>query len=701
MKTSRVFGVLSVCLVLLLSAAAPADLFMYEGFDMALNEGDGIHGAAGATSFGWAGPYQIVGSYNDPEFRADSLVLDSTSLKTRGGSIAFFEDGGADTRVVRYFNEPLGEVDGTYYMSFLYSTGLGQVTFDLSNGDWNGNRFLTIGREWSNGPVTLVGYQPAGSVAFSQEIASAEEVHLFVLKFELGPDSDTISVYVDPDVYAAEPAEADASFTVDQFNVTNIRQNCFNTNAVGLLDEIRLGETFEDVTPANGAAYNLYPLDGEMGVPAGSLLQWHVGDDPNEFTGVGSWADVAGYYVYVGSGTDPNLYLQTPTALPATTTTFDAGLVKDTVYFWQVEEALEDGLGGLYGPGDANNVMSPVWMFETELTVPVIIQEPAAYTLAGLGDTVNLTVGVDSVSAAHFAWFYSADNAVSVDDTPVGTDSATLSLPNFQLSNDGYYYCVVSNSSGVNVTSALAQVELEKVMAWYKLNGDFADETGNFDASAWGTYSFEAGIVDSSSVYLVKDDGAISAPRSIENSFTIGLWVKTTDGATRACGLVSGSTSSTSHNHFDTIIRGSKFNFAVGGTPYVNLASATDINDDQWHYCVATRDMITGEMKLYVDGILEASAIGSTGKKNAPDSLRIGKSKWGNDYLVGYLDDVQLLNYPLSAEQVAQNYFDVTGQRVCIDGNPVGDISGNCVVDIEDLAMMAANWMVSGLYPAD
>lgn len=711
MKKHKLIGVLSLCLVMLMGAAVSADLIAYEGFDMALNQGDGINGAAGASSFGWSSPFQIVGTYIAPEFVPESLARSGINLKTSGGSINVYEKAGADARVVRYFSDTLGAVDGTYYMSLLYSSGK-DVTFDLSDGEWNSNRECTIGREGSTGDVRFVVYD--ASSPNSQEIAPAGEVQLYVLKLELGANSDTLSIYVNPDPSAPEPAVPNASFTEPELIVNNIRMNCFNTGAVGLVDEIRLGETFADVLPVPGAAINVAPADGAIGVASTALLEWQVGSDPNEADGIVAWDAVAGYYVWFGEidSEDPNLYLLTPTA--QATTSFDPVIELDKSYHWQIEQTFDNGQGGVYPAGDPNNVMGPVWTFQAELTVPVITQQPVGVTRADQGATVELSV--TAINATDYEWWYSEDDVVGGDVT-VGTGSV-LTLTNVQLSDQGYYYCVVSKPGTASVTSTMAQVVINRLLSWYPFENTLNDFAGvNHGTSAGLPMAYTTGIVTADSqVYAADPNGAMYAvlpegtyPKAgIGNGlerFTYSAWVKF--GAGEGGHLMGqfnlGSTTGmrvTLNKGFDI----STFVRSETGTAVVADKSGLGIANDEWHLVTITYN--GSQVETYFDGM----SVGPNNYSAAnfavwqyPFPLLSINSRGtiGTENFVGNVDDMRIYNFALSAEQVAQMFYDVSGEKVCLYGNPTYDLNSNCIVDLGDLALLAADWLTHGFYPVD
>ena len=79
-------------------------------------------------------------------------------------------------------------------------------------------------------------------------------------------------------------------------------------------------------------------------------------------------------------------------------------------------------------------------------------------------------------------------------------------------------------------------------------------------------------------------------------------------------------------------------------------------------------------------------------------SMRLGAGNsrgTAEDLWIGALDEIKFYNYPLSHKEIVQAYVDVTGEIVCWDP-PVGDFNGDCRVDMNDLRMLAAEWLFDG-----
>ena len=108
---------------------------------------------------------------------------------------------------------------------------------------------------------------------------------------------------------------------------------------------------------------------------------------------------------------------------------------------------------------------------------------------------------------------------------------------------------------------------------------------------------------------------------------------------------------------FGTALCGTKFAFGTGN-PDTTITSATSINDGNWHYCVATREQASGTLKVYVDGVMEATGTGGTQSLTAASSLRFGSVQTGQGFLQGSLDEVRVFNRALGHLEIAALYAD-------------------------------------------
>jgi MSHA biogenesis protein MshQ len=146
-------------------------------------------------------------------------------------------------------------------------------------------------------------------------------------------------------------------------------------------------------------------------------------------------------------------------------------------------------------------------------------------------------------------------------------------------------------------------------------------------------------------------DSYVAIPNPVTKDFSIAMWLRTTDtGAdgpwSKGRGLVSGSAGG-----FGTTLTAGKLAFGVGAAASTSTAA---INDGVWHHVVATRNATSGALQIYVDGTLNTSGTGPTGRSGGTD-LRIGSIKDGGSAACfnGAIDQVQIFDYVLSATDVA------------------------------------------------
>jgi hypothetical protein len=701
---------LCLCAGVLLSGGASAELIAYEGFDIeGIAAGDSVTNAAGATSFGWKNPIRI--STSAPEtakFVADSLVGLAGTPATRGGSVI---QTSSNCRFYRDLSEPM--VEGTFYASFLLSAGQ-NIALDFSNGDWNSNvkASIGVGGSATDGPKLTVGSSS------SHILAPRNEVHFYVVKIELASGAGTVSVFVDPDIQSPEPATADASFATSfssgfSFWADRFRFSRFNSNTNGYLDEIRLGRTFHDVVVEPGHAINVAPAHNAVDVPLNTMLEWTVGNDPNIVNGIQPWDAVQGYYVYFGDDQSQMTQL-TPSMLPLTTTSISTPtLEKDMTYFWQVVEILEKPEGGLYPLSDPNNVWGPVWSFKTPLTIPVIVEDLAPEARLFQGTDVTFSLTVDSVSTPHFAWYYSADSVIG-NDIAIGTDAPELTLAGIDVADQGYYYCIVSNSSGVDVISVMTRLVVNRMLAWYQFENNLDDSIGTNDAITVGQIPYIEGIVTDGQAYAADPNGSAHGelptgayPKAgIGNGlerFTYSAWVKLAPG--QKGNLLGGFNTGSNTAMRLTLNDGFDISFYLrqeGGSAVVADTSGLGIADNQWHLVTMTYN--GGSVVTYLDGV--AVRTNGTTISNFVDweylplpILAINSRGTIAGKFSGSVDDLRIYNYGFTAEEVIDLFYAVTGEKICLYGNPAADISGNCTVDLEDIAIIAESWLETGLYP--
>jgi hypothetical protein len=226
-------------------------------------------------------------------------------------------------------------------------------------------------------------------------------------------------------------------------------------------------------------------------------------------------------------------------------------------------------------------------------------------------------------------------------------------------------------------------------VAWYSFADDtlfahdFSGNGNNIGGYAWfqvAPYMTNDDFAGTFSVGFA-DDGWLSLPTNnlvatVAGSFSASLWVRTSDDpgedsdtADQGSGLLAAN----SDQVIPLALTGSKLAFLTGGSTPDTLHSVTSINTGSYVHIVATRDAITGNKEVYVNGNLDASDVGATGPLSSasPVNLWLGMNTTFAHGFVGDMTEVQIYSGVLSAADVTflyhnpgTNVANTTGQEL-------------------------------------
>lgn len=150
------------------------------------------------------------------------------------------------------------------------------------------------------------------------------------------------------------------------------------------------------------------------------------------------------------------------------------------------------------------------------------------------------------------------------------------------------------------------------------------------------------------------------------NDFTIEFWFKSNDNA--AYVLHKGSISKKDENttgHWIGIERkNDNIYFAIddndeeGGKTQVSVPGASNYFNNEWHHMVCTRSYTNKELRVYLDGVLTASATDKTGAiKDNNEPLCIGNVNVAHDNpYTGAMDDLHIYLGAMPASTVKEHY---------------------------------------------
>ncbi len=476
-------------------------------------------------------------------------------------------------------------------------------------------------------------------------------------------------------------------------------------------------------------AWSPEPATGQTDVPIDQVLTWKTGVDPNEPSRIDP--TITGHYVYLGTdkATVANATPATAGVYKGFVTELDnpsynpGGLDKDTVYYWRVDERLQD---------DANVVKGSVWHFETVPSVPVINADTPedAYVFAGEDAEFSVDATDPLGGTLSYQWYFDPNlvatgNEVALADGAdySGATSATLTVLSAQQADAGYYYCVVENAKHVPISSSKARLVIKKMIAHWPLDDDYADVVGGHDGTLVGDPATTLVSTDltGSGDKAISLDGTqsyLAVPYSPElntPAFSVAVWcnVQGNTGAYRC--PVSNRSDLPQKGWIMYARSNNRWSFWTGSGVDVGWYQVNDGNVElnKWTFvCItmektgnAANGAIKGIQRLYVNGAPAGMATDVTYMPNSTSQFQIGagtnESPTKMFFFKGLIDDVKMYNYALTPEEVASQYVAVKGGTVCAEPISVadGDLNQDCKVDLEDMALLASQWLECGWVP--
>lgn len=419
-----------------------------------------------------------------------------------------------------------------------------------------------------------------------------------------------------------------------------------------------------------------------------------------------------------GSPTDPNVYFETDVygwdgSLRASHT-LSYALLTDAQYFWRVDKVLDND----------NEVEGDVWTF---YTVTLKITSGPESQVVPAGSTADFTVTVQSPTTPTATWYKvgQAEPLETGGKISISPDTLTLSITNVQIEEEGAYYCIVNNESGVPATSGQALLGVRRRIAYWPFEDNDANsvETGSPTSVLYGDPAFTTDGIDGDAIVFDADEDAqdLLYTNPEEASYfdichytmTAACWVKASIASTWGPLVARNGEGSQGWQLRHSGFTLDRVCFTTRGTGYDDgTPTNRTVYDGQWHWVVATYD--GAEKKVYIDGVvsrLYSSDDGSVAQESDAVSglidptgspLSIAGRVKGNtesgleieNYTVtaGTYDEIEIYNYALDAATVAQKYADLTETAVCA-GIQAYDLDGDCMVNMDDLGLLASEWL--------
>jgi hypothetical protein len=147
----------------------------------------------------------------------------------------------------------------------------------------------------------------------------------------------------------------------------------------------------------------------------------------------------------------------------------------------------------------------------------------------------------------------------------------------------------------------------------------------------------------------------VELPRLVTADFTIALWLKTRregpEGEHWRAGLGLVCADADTTGQYGLTLLGDHVAFGAA-EPDVTVRGRTRVTDNDWHHVAVTRLARTGQIKLYVDGRLEATALGPTVPMSAAPRITVGCRQTGGHAYRGSIDELQVYDRVLDPREI-------------------------------------------------
>jgi PKD repeat protein len=390
------------------------------------------------------------------------------------------------------------------------------------------------------------------------------------------------------------------------------------------------------------------------GTPSPTLLDWYPDFNVGTVTGQsqGPWSVAAGdgYLSYAGEFTQVNgkrqqgiVRFAVPAKSPNTQGPIDAGaLFKPTL------TSLDPGTARVTWTANAdrdNRRLTYAVYRDGNTTTPVYTttQDSRPWDRPAMGF-------VDRGLTAGKTYTYRIRATDPVGNTVLG-DTAPVTV----TSADPSPYVDAVRADGATNLWRLGEPSGSTVFDW----AGFADQVAGSGVTR-GAPGAIVGDPTTASTFSGTDQGlsATQQPVAGPQRFSVEAWIRTTTtkgGKIVGFGDRSTGTSSSYDRHL-YMDEGGYVTFGIYPGTERKLASATPLNDGQWHQVVGT--LSPGGMQLFVDGVRAGFRADTTGAQDYAGYWRIGgDNSWsGGPWFAGDIDDVAVYPDALDRSRVDAHY---------------------------------------------
>ncbi|MCA9257691.1 MAG: VCBS repeat-containing protein, partial [Planctomycetales bacterium] len=337
-------------------------------------------------------------------------------------------------------------------------------------------------------------------------------------------------------------------------------------------------------------------------------------------------------------------------------------------------------VGDLNGDGSvdlvvATNVAPDVAVYLQEVNIPpaVVDQSFSVVENSPSGSFVGVVAASDGNVGDVLSYsIVEGSGALAIDSATGVLSVADASQLDFE--SNPQLFVTIAVTDGALIDTAQITVDLTDTVtfsdpiAWYKGELDSNDHAGHLNGFSQGNLTFTDGVVGramsfdgASAVHILKRDETID---SAANRGSIEAWVRT------APGFNGNGTVLSNYGGAEIWGLGIADGKAVlsardGNLLVAHVVGTTSVDDGQWHHLAGV--METGQFKVYVDGVLDATTPEPAGflpLALTNSYVRIGGSNTGpghstamtanEAFFVGAIDELSVYSYALSADEIQE-----------------------------------------------
>ena len=172
---------------------------------------------------------------------------------------------------------------------------------------------------------------------------------------------------------------------------------------------------------------------------------------------------------------------------------------------------------------------------------------------------------------------------------------------------------------------------------------------------------WSSGIIGNALAFDGVDD-YVQINNTLGASFTISCWVKTSQTFQQVTptyagtGIIWGDVGGAANDFVFGGTRGTngvnRLSFYVGSGDKT-ISGTQEISTGQWTHLAVTRDGVSGAVKLYVNGILDATGTAGTAVLNANPIINLGGNTLDGRYFNGALDDARFYSRVLTQNEIS------------------------------------------------